>query len=86
MPAGFNGKDDVMTKGKSFGGSAEREDVLGNFERGMKKLMRKAIRDALKTKGIKHRVIDGAIVITQEYREYEKWEHHFSIETNANHI
>ncbi len=86
MPAGFNGKDDIMPKEKRFGSSSERHDALDTFEIKMIDLMRKAIRAELKRKGISHYVRDGAIVITEKHRDDEKWAHHFRIDTSANHI
>ena len=71
---------------KSFGGSAEREDALINYERDMQKFMRKAIRDALRTKGIKHHVRDGAVIIKKQHLQDETWEHRFTIDSYANHI
>lgn len=86
MPSGFQREGFVMAQEKRFGSSSERHDALDTFEVKMIDLMRKAIRAELKRKGISHYVRDGAVVITEQHRDDEKWAHHFRIETNANHI
>lgn len=75
-----------MAQEERFGSSSERDDALDTFEEKIIILMRKAIRAELRAKGISHYVRDGAIVITKQYRDDEKWAHHFNIETNASHI
>lgn len=75
-----------MAQEERFGSSSERDDALDTFEEKIIILMRKAIRAELRAKGISHYVRDGAVVITKQYRDDEKWAHHFSIETNASHI
>lgn len=71
---------------KSFDSLGERADVLNNYEIGIETLMRKAIRDALRAKGIKHHVKNGVIIITKQHREDETWRHYFAFDTYANHI
>ncbi|KKL94651.1 hypothetical protein LCGC14_1862580, partial [marine sediment metagenome] len=67
-----------------FGGSCERDDTIGRYERQIKKIMLAAARAALDAEGIKYKVDrQGTIRITKQYLKEEKWTSFFSVDTYA---